>query len=85
MAFQMRREGREAVDRQAWLDAGDGSPLVVCTLVDISGSGAKLALDEVNRIPETFKLWLSRYGHPKYACRIVWRRTGAIGVKFELG
>jgi hypothetical protein len=81
MTFQMRREDREEVGRQAWLDAGDGGPTLACTLVDISKSGAKLVIDEVGQIPESFTLRLSRFGRP-YSCRVVWRRHDAIGVKF---
>lgn len=82
MTFQLRREDRAEVSRRAWLDTGDGGPLVNCTLVDISESGAKIAIDEVDTVPETFTLWLSRYGYPRYSCRVVWRDCDAIGVRF---
>jgi hypothetical protein len=67
---------------RAWLDTGNGSPLVICTLVDISLSGAKLAIDLADQIPETFNLRLTRYGHPRFACRTVWRTSNTIGVTF---
>jgi len=85
MALQMRREDRKEVGRRAWLDAGDGDALLKCTLVDISVSGAKLAVDEVSQIPGTFILRLSRYGHPRLSCRIVWRNANTIGVAFASG
>jgi len=56
MTFTMRRETREEMGHRAWLDTGDGGPLVICTLVDISPSGAKLALEETHQIPDTFSL-----------------------------
>jgi len=82
MTFTMRRESRDEVGRRAWLDAGDGSALFVCTLIDISPSGAKLATGDVARIPETFGLRLTRYGHPNFSCRVVWRSDNALGVAF---
>jgi hypothetical protein len=85
MSFQMRKEDRAEVSRQAWLDTGDGGPLLNCLLVDISESGAKLAFDEVDQIPETFSLRLSRFGHPRHQCRVVWRSSTALGVTFGPG
>lgn len=82
MTLEMRREGRKGVGRLAWLNACDGRPLFSCTLVDISNGGAKLTIDEVDQIPPTFSLWLSRHGHPRYSCQIVWRCDDVIGVKF---
>jgi PilZ domain-containing protein len=82
MTFTMRRESREEVGHRAWLDTGDGAPLVACTLVDISPSGAKLSVDEAGQIPDTFGLRLTRYGHPRFACRTVWRSSNMLGVTF---
>jgi len=83
VALQSRRENRQEDGRRAWLDARGGSALLNCTVLDISESGAKLAIDEADRIPENFSLWLSRKGQPRYACRVVWRSFDAVGVTFE--
>jgi hypothetical protein len=80
MTFTMRRERREEKSQRAWLDTGEGGPLVGCTLLDISPSGAKLELDANERIPETFFLQLTRYGHQHFSCRTVWRSSNMIGV-----
>jgi hypothetical protein len=82
MAFRMRQDNRNKVDRVAWISVGNGLPLRNCTLIDISESGAKLALKEVENIPDVFSLWLSRHGHPRYSCRVVWSRQNSIGVQF---
>jgi len=82
MTFTMRRESREEVGHRAWLDTGDGGPLLACTLIDISPSGAKLAIDDAAQLPETFALQLTRYGHPHFSCRVVWRNASALGVAF---
>jgi PilZ domain-containing protein len=85
MTFPMRQDSRSKVDRIAWISAGEGQPLRNCTLIDISDSGAKLALDEADNIPAVFSLWLSRHGHPRYSCRVVWSHQNKIGVQFSLG
>jgi hypothetical protein len=83
MAFRMRQDNRNKVDRVAWISVGDGLPLRNCTLIDISGSGAKLALEKDYDIPDIFSLWLSRHGHPRYSCRVVWSHQNKIGVQFS--
>ncbi|HEX4043538.1 MAG TPA: PilZ domain-containing protein [Xanthobacteraceae bacterium] len=82
MNFTMRRESRKDVGRRAWLDIGDGGPLQVCTLIDISPSGAKLAIDDAAQVPQTFRLHLTRDGHPDFSCWIVWRSSDAVGISF---
>ncbi len=82
MTFTMRRESREDKGHRAWLDTGEGGPLLACTLVDISASGAKLSFDASDEIPDSFGLRLTRHGQPRFACRIVWRNANTIGVTF---
>jgi hypothetical protein len=83
MTSRMRQDNRNKVERAAWINVGSGLPLRNCTLVDISVSGAKLALEEIDNIPDIFSLWLSRHGHPQYSCRVVWSRQNTIGVRFS--
>ena len=85
MTFTMRQERRDKVDRPAWISVGDNQPLRKCIVVDISDSGAKLTVDDVDDLPEIFSLWLSRHGHPRYGCRIVWSGRNKIGVQFSSG
>lgn len=51
--------------------------------MDFSEAGARLALDEVENIPERFTLLLVSYGHTSRPCRVVWRAGHQMGVKFE--
>jgi hypothetical protein len=83
MVFILRREPRQNVDRPAWISTGDNLPLRACRLVDISQSGAKLRLEDVDDMPDTFSLWLTRRGQPRYWCRIVWSSDKSVGVQFE--
>lgn len=82
MAFNM---ASDKIERPAWINVGDSLALRKCTLIDISDSGAKLTLDDIDELPERFSLWLSRHGHPRYTCRIVWSDHNTIGVKFSSG
>lgn len=79
MSFTMRREHREERAQRAWLEADEGGPLVACTLLDLSPSGAKLEIDVNDKIPEAFSLRLTRYGQ-RFSCRTVWRTSNMIGV-----
>lgn len=79
-SLQMRREDREEIGRPAWLKLEAG--FVDCHLIDLSRSGAKLAVDDPAQLPDRFTLWLSRYGHPRYPCQVVWRTADSVGVRF---
>jgi hypothetical protein len=83
MTLGMRQEPRNTVYKRAWISVGEGLPLRDCTVIDISDSGAKLALENIDEIPREFSLRLSRYGHQYYPCRIVWSKLNTIGVRFS--
>jgi hypothetical protein len=85
MTFNMRQERRDKTEQPAWISVSSSLPLRKCTLIDISDSGAKLALDDIGELPDKFSLWLSRHGHPRYTCRIVWTDQNTIGVQFSSG
>jgi c-di-GMP-binding flagellar brake protein YcgR len=52
-----------------------------CVLLDISDDGAKLVPAEMRNCPDRFSLKVA--GHPDRDCKVVWRRTTQMGVKFE--
>jgi hypothetical protein len=83
MVFGIRHGPSKTIDRRAWISVGDGSALLNCRLIDISESGAKLEIEDVDEIPVEFSLWLSRHGDPSHSCRVVWCGQGTIGVKFS--
>jgi PilZ domain len=85
MTFRTRQDLRNKIDRPAWISTGDGLPLLNCTVIDISNSGAKLLLEDADEITGNFSLWMSRRGHPRYACRVVWSGRNTIGVEFSAG
>ena len=83
MTFRMRQDPRSKIDRPAWISIGDGQPLLNCTVIDISKSGAKLVLEGADEVPNNFSLWMSRRGQPRYACRLAWSGQNTIGVDFQ--
>jgi hypothetical protein len=54
---------------------------VTCTVKDISATGARLRVDNVVSIPDTFELIITVDGL-EADCEVVWRRTNEVGVKF---
>ena len=59
------------------------SPVIKCTVIDISESGAGLSIrmGTTVGIPDTFDLVIE--GDPKkYACRVVWKQAYKLGVEF---
>jgi hypothetical protein len=58
-----------------------GRSTIDCTVRNLSAKGAKLLVNSVVGIPDTFDLVLQ--GHSKQPCRIKWRRLKEIGVEFR--
>jgi hypothetical protein len=52
-----------------------------CIVHDISARGARLLLPEAADVPESFTLSLDP-GEDRWACRVVWRRLGEVGIAF---
>ena len=51
--------------------------------MDISGNGARIALDTLQNVPEQFTLLLVSYGRTSHPCRVVLGAASPVGVKFE--
>ena len=58
-------------------------PDLSCTIVDISDSGARLALEDTSVVPDRFTIAMSERGVPRRQCRLVWRGANDVGVSFE--
>jgi hypothetical protein len=73
---------RDDVHCTAWIDLGDGAPRRRCIISDVSASGARLAVGPGLPLPEEFQIALSRDGRVRRRCRVVWRETGEVGVRY---
>jgi hypothetical protein len=62
----------------------DGAVVTQCTMVNVSATGAKLAVKKPSALPNTFNLLLSKKGEVRRQCEVVWRADRTIGVRFVL-
>jgi hypothetical protein len=79
---EKRKNLRRSVTYPAFIDFGDGSPARECMLCDASQEGAQLQVAEPDSVPDEFTLALSSDGAARRKCRVAWRTTTQIGVKF---
>jgi hypothetical protein len=81
MVDNKRKVQRQPMSYAAWI-AQEGKPLRRCVVADISETGARLKVEELESIPEEFILVLSRRAGTRRRCRVAWRNEGHIGVEF---
>ena len=79
---EKRKNFRRSISYPAFIDLGDGSPAIECTLCDASQEGALLAVAEPDGVPDEFILALSSDGAARRRCRVAWRTENQIGVEF---
>ena len=83
MAANRRKAARRAIGYNAKIVASDGSWDRDCRVLDVSQTGAKLAVAQASDIPQDFILALSQRGAASRRCRVVWAGEAEIGVTFE--
>ena len=79
---EKRKNLRRSITYPAFIDLGDGSPAIECTLCDASQQGALLAVAEPKSVPDEFILALSSDGAARRRCRVAWRTKDQVGVEF---
>jgi len=83
MGREKRKSGRRPMNMVAYLYSSDGWPLGECKLLDVSNSGAKLALSMSEALPAELIVSLSRNGKVRRQCQLVWQKDDQIGVRFR--
>lgn len=83
MEANRRRSVRRAIGYSAKIVASDGSWQRDCRVLDVSQTGAKLAIDRAAELPQDFILALSAQGNATRFCQVVWVEDSQIGVRFE--
>ena len=73
---------RTEVNCPVWIDLGNGSPLLSCTAVNLSRTGAKLAVAARTTLPDRFIVRFTPGGDIAMLCEVVWSREGAVGLRF---
>jgi hypothetical protein len=73
---------RTRVLRNAKIIVPRRSPVIYCTVENITNSGACLKLASTSGVPRTFDLTFE-HGRTRRSCRVVWRTNDKLGVAFE--
>ena len=79
-----RKHPRTLCQKAAIIVVTPELPVIRCTVIDISetGAGLSLSIGSMFEIPDTFDLIID--GDPKkYACRVAWKQHDKIGVAFQ--
>ena len=79
---EKRRSPRKHLRYPALIDVGDGSPMQMCSLVDISDTGARMNIDASHKVANQFTLFLGHESGARRRCRVAWRNAIQIGVEF---
>jgi len=79
---EQRRQRRQTVHIAAKINVG-GS-LRDCLVLDISISGARVAVEAPKDIPDRIAICMTTRGFPIHGCRVIWRSDCEIGVEFEV-
>lgn len=82
MQKDQRKSRRRTVRYAAWLALAPGE-LHGCALSDISNTGARIDVEEPDKLPNEFALWLASNGSAQRRCQVVWRTGTQVGVRFE--
>ena len=77
-----RNVARTRVRRNAKIIVPRRSPIIHCTVQNITDGGACLKVANTYGVPETFELTFE-HGRTRRACRVVWRTADEVGVAFE--
>jgi hypothetical protein len=81
--IERRAVKRTRVARNAKIIVPRRSPVIFCTVENITSGGACLKLASTFGVPETFDLTFE-HGRTRRWCRVVWRTNNKLGVAFAL-
>jgi hypothetical protein len=77
-----RSEASEKQGTQAWIRFDSGFSVRPCVVADLSGTGARLLVEEPHTVASQFSLLFKRDANPGRRCRVKWRRGREIGAEF---
>jgi hypothetical protein len=82
MSIENRKTPRRLVRHPARIVNPDDSKLLLCTIVDVSATGAKLELREPAEVPREFTILLSDNASVSRQCQVSWQSGTKVGVRF---
>ena len=81
MLKDKRKTRRQSMRYTAWIAPKPGD-LHGCVLSDISDTGARISVEDADKLPDSFMLLLARNGKALRPCRVIWRKPQQLGVTF---
>lgn len=78
--FENRRAARRGHNDNAWIRSEGSFGLQPCEVVDISRTGVRLRIANLQKIPDKFVLLFSKIGAGRLA-RVKWRRGIQVGAE----
>jgi hypothetical protein len=82
MGKENRKSIRRVIRQPAMILNRDRSEFGLCTILDISATGAKLKAQDPANVPEEFVMLLSTNAQVHRRCKVTWRSETEIGVIF---
>jgi PilZ domain len=82
IAVTKKREVRKSLHQPGWITLEGGFAARPCVVQDLSTSGAKVTIEDLNALPAKLRLAFSRDARTGRNCEVVWRRGKVVGVKF---
>jgi hypothetical protein len=76
-----RSSQRESTYKAARIGSSSRATLH-CGVRNLSATGARVRVDDPQDVPDTFNLVFDS-GEPSRTCRVMWRNTHQVGVRFE--
>ena len=78
--YENRRATRRGYNNNAWIRPEGSFGLQPCQVVDISRTGVRLRIANLQKVPEKFVLLFSKFGAGHLA-RVKWRRGTQVGAE----
>jgi hypothetical protein len=80
--MRQRKHPRKSINTLGYLYTNEGWPIGECVVRDISAGGAKFVHKITDELPAQLILALSKDGHVRRSCELVWRKDDQAGVRF---
>ena len=78
-----RRASRKPLRHFAWIATPEHGVLQKCLISDVSETGARIAVQSTESLPDQFTLLLTRNAKTRRTCRVIWRNGTRLGVQFD--
>ncbi len=77
---ERRAENRQPMNLQGVCESNDPPQRLPCTIVEMSGSGAKLEFVSTDQIPAAFNVYVAAL-NVVLECQVIWREQTSLGVE----